>query len=86
MKFKLKRGRKSFKKELKRQLKYAIAAGVGLLIAYAWKEAIFNSAEEIIEKIVNNSKETISSISTSVLITIIGVLIILLSARLLREK
>ena len=83
---KVKRGRKSFKKEFKRQLKYAIAAAVGLMIAYSWKEAIWNSAEEIVEKIVDNAKMSISNISTAVFITIIGVVIILVSSRLLRDK
>lgn len=86
MVFKPKRGRKSFRKEFKRQLKYAIAAGVGFLIAYAWKEAIFNSAEQVMEKIINTGKVAISNISTSIFITIIGVIIIIISSRLLRDK
>jgi hypothetical protein len=86
MVLKPKRGRKSFKRELKRQLKWAIAVGVGFLIAYAWREAIFNSAEQVMEKIVDSSKGVISNVSTSVFITIIGVVIILISSRLLRDK
>ena len=83
---KLKRGRKSFKKEFRRQLKYAIAAGVGLLIAFAWREAIWDSAENIVSTIVDSTKTAISSVSTSIIITIIGVAILLISSRLLREK
>ncbi len=77
--------KRSFKKELKRQVKYAIAAAVGFVIAFSWKEAIWNSAASIIERFVDETKTTINNLSTAIFISIIGVLIILISVRLLRD-
>ena len=77
--------KRSFKKELKRQIKYAIAAAVGFTIAFAWKEAIWNSAENLAERFFNEAKDSVNNFSTAIVISIIGVLIILISARLFRD-
>jgi len=78
--------KKSFRKEFKRQVKYAIMAAVGFIIAFAWRDAIINSTRQIVEKFEATTKTIGVEISTSILITIVGVLIILISSRLLREK
>ena len=78
--------KKSFRKEFRRQLKYAIAAAVGFLIAFAWRDAIYNAVHEVVSKFEETTKGMTSEISTAVFITIVGVLIILISSRLLREK
>ena len=77
--------RKSFRRELKRQLKYAIGAGVGLMIAYAWRETIWETAHTLVEKFIDTTKASLSDITTAVLLTIIGVIIILISAKLLKD-
>jgi len=76
--------KKNFRNEFKRQLRYAIAAGVGFLIIFAWREAIINSTKELVEKITESG--TANNLSTALVITIIGVLIIIVSSRLLRDK
>jgi len=78
--------KKSFRKEFKRQLKYAIAAAVGFLIAFAWRDAIYNAVHEIIQRFEDSTKVMASEISTAVFITVVGVLIIIISSRLLRDK
>lgn len=78
--------KRTFRKEFKRQLRYAIAAACGFLIAYAWREAVISSTKEIIEKITENAKIATTNTGMALIITIFGVLIILLSSRLLREK
>jgi multisubunit Na+/H+ antiporter MnhB subunit len=82
---KSRRGRKSFKREFKRQVKYAIAAAVGFIIAFAWRDAIYNSTRTIIEKFTESSKDILINFYTSIFITIIGVLIIIISSKLLRD-
>jgi hypothetical protein len=78
--------KKNFWKELKRQLKYAIAAAVGFLIAFAWKDAIYNAVHEIVVMFEDSTKGVTSEVSTAIVITVIGVLIILLSSKLLKDK
>lgn len=83
--FKTKRGKKSFKKEFKRQIKYAIAAAVGFTIAFAWKDSIYNAINDIVERFSESARHVISGIYTAIIVTVIGVLIIILSSKLLRE-
>lgn len=82
---KIKRGRKSFKREFKRQIKYAIAAAVGFLIAFAWRDSVYNATNELIEKFTSSAQHILAEVYTSIIITIVGVLIIIASSRLLRD-
>jgi len=78
--------KRSFKKEFKRQLKWAIAAAVGFTIAYAWRDAVLVSMKDIIAKLAASNQAALTSIYSALIITFIGVLIILASSRLLRDK
>lgn len=78
--------KRTFKREFKRQVKYAIAAAVGFLIAFAWRDAIYNAVHELIVKFTEETQTATSEISTAIFITIVGVFIILISSRLLRDK
>ena len=78
--------KKSFRKEFKRQLRYAIAAAVGFLIVFAWRDAIIESTKNLIEKFTETTKTTLTNTYTAIVLTIIGVLIIIISSKFLREK
>lgn len=86
MNMRLLKTKRSFRKEFKRQLKYAIAAAVGFLIAFAWRDAVYNAVHEIVEKLEDSTKVMANEVSTALLITVIGVLIIIISSRILRDK
>lgn len=75
-----------YKKELKRQFRLAITAAIGFLIAFSWKDTVFSIAKTYSEKITKMTGEISLSIFSSVLITLFGVLLILISSRLLRSK
>lgn len=77
--------KKSFRKELKRQIRYAIAAAVGFIIIYAWRESIINITQSFVEKFIETTKTTSSNIFSALLITIIGVLIIIISSKILKD-
>ena len=79
------KAKRTFKKEFKRQIKYAIAAAVGFLIAFAWRDSIYLSVSKLVETF-EKTTQAASNMLTAILITIIGVLIILVSSRLLRDK
>jgi hypothetical protein len=85
MKHRLFRTKKSYRKELKRQVRYAIAAAVGFIIIYAWRQSILNITQSFIEKFIENTKVISSNILTALLITTIGVLIIIVSSKILKD-
>ncbi len=72
-----------FKKEFKKQIKLAIAAAVGFVIAFAWRDFILKLTGEALNKFLELSPIT-SALLISICITIIGVLIILISSKLLK--
>jgi len=77
---------RSYKNEFKKQLRLAIAAAIGFTIAFAWRNVIFDSTYQLIQTL--NEKTTIfqTQFTTSLIITVIGVLLILLFSKLLKEK
>ncbi len=78
--------KKNFRSELKRQIKLAIAAAVGFLIAFAWRDAIIEGSKEIVKKITESTQEITIDIFNALVITVIGVGIILLSSKLLKDR
>lgn len=77
------RFKEKFKKELRRQTRLAIAAAIGFLIAFSWKDSILALTERVVQKITTITGLVQLSIATSIAITILGVVLILLSSRLL---
>lgn len=77
--------KKNFRTEFKRQLRYAIAAAVGFLIIFAWRDAIWGFTKDIVEKVERTTAVATTNIGASLLITIVGVLIIIISSKLLKD-
>lgn len=77
--------KRNFRKEFKRQLRYAIAAAVGFMVIFAWRESLINSVRNIVDRFSESTQVVTTEISTAVLITLIGVLIILFSSKLLKN-
>ncbi len=75
--------KKSFKQEFKSQLRLAIAAAVGFTIAFAWKDYISFQTNTFIQNILV-AVPYLSRFIGAFLITLIGVIIILISSKLLR--
>lgn len=71
-----------FQKELKKQVRVAVAAGIGFLIAYAWKEYIFNLAKSITGDLAVVMPH-MSDFIAALIITLIGVILIIISSKLL---
>ncbi|MCX6748552.1 MAG: DUF5654 family protein [Candidatus Pacearchaeota archaeon] len=71
-----------FLKELKRQSRLAIAAAIGFLIAYAWKDYVLELAFNMFQDL-KQLTPIISDLLSAIFLTAIGVLLILLSSRLL---
>lgn len=76
---------KSFKKEFKQQLRYAIAAAVGFLIAYAWRESILNITYNIVSVFTVQTQTFLSNTLTALVLTLIGVLLIVITSKILKK-
>jgi len=74
---------KSFKKEFKKQIRLAIAAAVGFIIAFAWRDFILRLTGETLDKFLELNPIT-SALLISICITVIGILIISISSRTLK--
>lgn len=78
---------KSFKKEFKRQIRFAIVAAVGFTIAFAWRNAVFEAFRNYIARIMDLAPEHYTTeVYTALAITFIGVLAIFLSSKILKER
>jgi hypothetical protein len=77
--------KKGFRKEFKRQLRYAIAAACGFLIVFAWRDAIISLTKTLMERIVKTTDFVATDVGTAITITVIGVGLIVLSSKLLKD-
>ncbi|MEK6823682.1 MAG: DUF5654 family protein [Nanoarchaeota archaeon] len=74
----------NFKREFRKQLRLALAAAAGFIIALAWKDFIFKLTGDILSKFLELNPIT-SALAVSIAITLLGVLIILISSKILKE-
>jgi hypothetical protein len=77
--------KKNFRKEFKRQLRYAMAAACGFLIIFSWKEAIWSSTTKLLERLQESTRFVTSEVLSAIILSIIAVAIIIISAKLLKE-
>jgi hypothetical protein len=75
--------KEKFKKEFKRQLRMAIAAAIGFTIAFSWKEFVLEITKDWIANISQISGINIVNFYSALAITFIGVLLIIVSSRML---
>ena len=78
--------RRSFKTEFRRQMRFAIGAAVGFLIAFAWREAIYSSIEKLILQFNPLISTSLSKYYSAIFLTFLGVIILFLSAKILKEN
>lgn len=79
-----KKVRRSFKKEFKRQVRMAVAAAIGFIIAFSWRNFVYDVTKAWLEKITPLSGAFESGLASALIITIIGVILILISSKLLK--
>ena len=74
--------KKRFWKEFKKQTRMAIAASIGFVIAFAWKDYIIS----LVGNTFNDLKVVMPNLSaflSAILLTFIGVILILISSKML---
>ena len=78
--------KRSFRKEFKHQLRLAIVAAIGFSIAWAWRNAIFDLFQSFVSRFLDiQPGHYLTELYTSIAITLAGVLLILLTSKLLKE-
>lgn len=73
----------NFKREFKRQIRLALAAAVGFIIAFAWKDFVLKLTGDALSKFLELNP-IMSVLLISIVVTFLGVLIILISSKLLK--
>jgi len=74
-----------FKEEFRKQLRLAIAAAVGFIIAYSWRDFIIELSKDTINAITATMNIHLINLASSLLITFLGVLIILFTSKMLKK-
>jgi ADP-heptose:LPS heptosyltransferase len=78
--------KRSFRKEFKRQIRLALVAAIGFTVAFAWKEAVFDTFQSFIARFLDVPKDQyLSETYTALAITLAGVLAIFITSKILRE-
>ena len=78
--------KRSFRLEVRRQMRLAIASAIGFTIAYGWKEAIFDGMERQVARLLEVAPDHfLTHTYTATILTLIGVLLIFVTARVLRD-
>ena len=71
-----------FKIELKKQIRFAIAAAIGFIIAYAWRDFILILTQKALGEFMTLNP-TASSFAVAFTLTLIGVILIIISSKIL---
>lgn len=79
------KAKSKFKKEFRRQLRLAIAAAIGFIIAFSWKDTIIRFVNSSVEKFSELTSTYLVNITSSIIITIIGVFIIIMTSKMLKN-
>ncbi len=74
-----------FKEEFRRQLRLAVAAAIGFIIAYSWRDFILELSKDTITRITSTLNVHLINLSSSLFITIVGVIVILISSKILQK-
>ena len=78
--------KRSFKSEFKKQLRYAITASIGFTVAFAWRNAIFDTFQEVVSRALNVTPEHfLTQTYTAIIITIVAVAAIFATSKVLRD-
>ena len=73
----------NFRKEFRRQIRLALAAAIGFIIAFVWKDFVIKLTGDALSRFLELNPIT-SALAIAIVVTFIGVLIILISSRILK--
>lgn len=78
--------KRSFRLEFKRQIRLAIVAAIGFSVAFAWRNAIFDSFQSFVARFLDlQVGHYMTEVYTAIAITLAGVILIFITSKLLKE-
>jgi hypothetical protein len=79
--------KRSFRQEFRKQIRLAITAAIGFTIAFSWRESVFDLFLNFTSRIFDLSIEHYTTkIYTAIFVTILGVVLIFFTSKILKEK
>lgn len=82
---KILRYKRTFRKEFRRQIRLAIIAAIGFTVAFAWRNAVYDGLYEFVSRFAQSTQTLLTEVYTALFITALGVAVIFITARLLRD-
>ncbi|MBS3089604.1 hypothetical protein J4461_01850 [Candidatus Pacearchaeota archaeon] len=76
----------NFRREFKKELRLIIVVTLGFTIAFTWRQTVFDTAQDFVQRLTHIQSSAALSILTSGFITLISLIIILLTSKLLRDN
>jgi hypothetical protein len=76
--------KRNLKKTFKEELRYGLAAAVGFLIAYAWREPLLILFEDLVKIVTNFALPYSIKIISALIVTVLGVVILWIASRVLK--
>ena len=74
------------RQEFKSQLRFLIIVALGFTIAFSWRETIFDAVYVLVTSFGEVQNPTYASITTSTAITLISLILLFITARLLQTR
>jgi len=78
-------GGEHFRKEFKNEIRWFIIFSLGFTIAFSWRQTSFDAFEAVVKSLTNIQDPTYASVATSSVITIVSIVIIFVSSKLLQN-
>ena len=78
---------RSFRKEVKRQIRLALTSAIGFSIAFAWRNSIFDAFRTYVARFLEvDPSHYLTELYTAIGITFVGVCLIFITSSILKDK
>ena len=79
-------GGSNFKAEFRRQMRLLVIITFAFTIEFSWRQTIFDASKSLVLLITHVQSSTSASILTSIFITIVAIILIYLTSKLLKDR
>ena len=79
-------GGQNFREEFRRQIRLLITITLGFTIAFTWRQTIFDASQALVQKLLHTQTAVSSSILTSLFLTLISLILIYLTAQIIKIR
>jgi len=79
-------GGSNFKAEFRRQMRFLIIVTLAFTIAFTWRQTVFDASQALVLLVTHVQSSTYASILTSIFITLVSIIIIYGTSKLLKDR